>query len=161
MPIATITLVISIGYASVLSFINLYAIEIDLVDTASLLFLVYAIATFLSRPFNGRLIDTKGANFVMYPGLILFSIGMFVLSAASNSFTLLASGVLIRLGFGNMQSTTQAIAVKLTPPHRIGIATSTFLLFLDGGIGFGPFFLGDDLHINTASLYQKHSFLIQ
>lgn len=142
MPIAIVTLTISISFASILSFINFYAIEIDLVNTASFFFLVYAIVTLLSRPFTGRLIDIKGANLVMYPGFILFSIGMFVLSAASNSFMLLTSSVLIGLAFGNMQSVAQAIAVKLTPPHRMGLATSTFFIFLDGGLGVGPFFIG-------------------
>ena len=41
-----------------------------------------------------------------------------------------------------MQSCTQAIAVKLTPPHRMGLATSTFFIFLDAGLGFGPYLLG-------------------
>lgn len=142
MPIAMVTLAISIGFSSVLSFINFYAREIDLVNAASFFFLVYAIATLLSRPFSGRLVDKKSANFIMYPAFILFSIGMFVLSMAGNSFMLLASGVLIGLGFGNMQSTAQMIAVKLTPPHRMGLATSTYFLFLDGGLGIGPFILG-------------------
>ena len=41
-----------------------------------------------------------------------------------------------------MQSSTQAIAVKLTPSHRLGLATSTFFIFLDAGLGFGPYLLG-------------------
>jgi MFS family permease len=58
------------------------------------------------------------------------------------SATLLLAGVLIGLGFGNMQSSTQAVAVKVTPPHRMGLATSTFFIFLDAGLGFGPYILG-------------------
>jgi MFS family permease len=41
-----------------------------------------------------------------------------------------------------MQSSSQAIAVKLTPPHRMGMATSTFFIMLDAGLGFGPYILG-------------------
>lgn len=41
-----------------------------------------------------------------------------------------------------MQSCTQAIAVKLTATHRMGLATSTFFIFLDAGLGFGPYLLG-------------------
>lgn len=141
-PIALITLIIALCYSGVLSFINFYAVEIDLVQTASFFFLVYSLAILVSRPFTGRLMDVKGANFVMYPGFILFTIGMLLLSFTHNSFTLLLSGVLIGLGFGNMQSCTQAIAVKLSPPHRMGLATSTFFIFLDAGLGFGPYLLG-------------------
>ena len=141
-PIAFITLVLAFCYSSVLSFINFYAREIDLVQTASFFFLVYSIAVLVSRPFTGRLMDVKGANYIMYPAFILFTAGMLLLSSAHNSITLLLSGILIGLGFGNMQSCTQAIAVKLTPPHRMGLATSTFFIFLDAGLGFGPYLLG-------------------
>jgi MFS family permease len=141
-PIALITLVVAFCYSSVLSFINFYAIEIDLVSTASFFFLVYSIAVLLSRPFTGRLMDVKGANYVMYPAFVLFAAGMMLLASAHNSVTLLLGGALIGLGFGNMQSCTQAIAVKLTPPHRMGLATSTFFIFLDAGLGFGPYLLG-------------------
>lgn len=41
-----------------------------------------------------------------------------------------------------MQSSTQAIAIKLMPPHRMGLATSTFFIFLEAGLGFGPYLLG-------------------
>jgi MFS family permease len=141
-PIALITLVVAFCYSSVLSFINFYAIQIDLVSAASFFFLVYSIAVLISRPFTGRLMDVKGANYIMYPAFILFTAGMLLLSSAHNSITLLLSGILIGLGFGNMQSCTQAIAVKLTPPHRMGLATSTFFIFLDAGLGFGPYLLG-------------------
>lgn len=140
-PIALITLIIGFCYSSVLSFINFYAIEIDLVGAASFFFLVYSIAVLLSRPFTGRIMDVKGANYVMYPSFILFTAGMLLLGSAHSSITLLVAGILIGLGFGNMQSCTQAIAVKLTPPHRMGLAKSTFFIFLDAGLGFGPYLL--------------------
>ncbi|KON88255.1 multidrug MFS transporter [Sporosarcina globispora] len=141
-PIAFITLAIAFGYSGVLSFINFYAIEVDLVKAASFFFLIYSAAVLVSRPFTGRLMDIKGANYVIYPAFIFFAAGMFVLSTANRSFTLLLAGALIGLGFGNMQSCTQAVAVKLTPAHRMGLATSTFFIFLDAGLGFGPYLLG-------------------
>ncbi|MGG4266247.1 MFS transporter [Peribacillus simplex] len=142
LPISIITLLLAFCYSSVLSFISFYAIEIDLVNTASFFFVVYAVAVLLSRPFSGPLMDRKGANFIMYPAFLIFGVGLLLLSITTNSFTLLAAGFLIGLGFGNMQSSSQAIAVKLTPPHRMGIATSTFFIMLDAGLGFGPYLLG-------------------
>ncbi|MEC0297704.1 MFS transporter [Peribacillus frigoritolerans] len=142
LPISIITLLLAFCYSSVLSFISFYAIEIDLVNTASFFFVVYAVAVLLSRPFSGPLMDRKGSNFIMYPAFIIFGIGLLLLSMTTNSFTLLAAGFLIGLGFGNMQSSSQAIAVKQTPPHRMGMATSTFFIMLDAGLGFGPYILG-------------------
>lgn len=142
LPIAVIIMILSLGYSSVLSFINFYAIELDLVSTASLFFVVYAIAILLSRPFTGRLMDLRGENSVMYPAFILFAIGLFILSGATTSSIFLLAGALIGLGFGNMQSTTQAIAVNVASPSRVGLATSTYYIALDAGLGFGPYVLG-------------------
>ncbi len=142
LPIGFITLAVAFCYSSVLSYINFYAIEINLVTAASFFFLVYSIAILLSRPVTGRLMDQKGANIIMYPAIIIMAAGMLILSSASNSFTLLVAAALIGLGFGNIQSCTQAIAIKLTPIHRMGLATSTFFIFLDAGLGFGPYLLG-------------------
>lgn len=141
-PISTVILIGALCYSGVLSFINFYGREIQLVEAASFFFLVYSIAILFSRPFTGRLMDRKGANYVMYPGFLLFIIGMVLFSIAQNSFILLASGVLMGLGYGNIQSVSQAIAIKRTPIHRMGLATSTYFIFLDAGLGFGPYLLG-------------------
>jgi len=141
-PIALVTLFIAFCFSSVLSFMNFYAIELDLIQAASLFFLVYAISVLISRPLTGRLIDKKGANYVMYPAFVLLASGLFLLGNAESSLTFLMAASLIGFGFGNMQSCTQAIAVKITPMHRMGMATSTFFIFLDAGLGFGPYLLG-------------------
>lgn len=141
-PIAFVTLFIAFCFSSVLSFMNFYAIEQDLIQAASFFFLVYALSILVSRPFTGRLMDARGANFVMYPAFGLLAAGLVLLGTANSSFTFLLAASLIGFGFGNMQSCTQAIAVKLTPMHRMGMATSTFFIFLDAGLGFGPYVLG-------------------
>ena len=160
-PIALVCLAIALCYSSVLSFINFFAMEEDLVQAASYFFLVYAIAILVSRPFTGRLMDLKGANFVMYPAFAIFAAGLFLLSVTSSSTGLLVAGALIGLGFGNMQSTTQAVAVELTPPHRMGLATSTFFISMDAGLGFGPYLLGFAIPlIGYSSLYAILGFAV-
>lgn len=141
-PISMITLIIAIGYAGLLSFFNLYAEEANLEQAASVFFVVYAFSILLSRPFTGPLIDRMGANIVMYPTFALYGGGMILLAFAQNGAMLLTAAVLIGLGFGNMQSSIQAIAIQVTPPERVGLATSTFYIFLDAGLGLGPYLLG-------------------
>ncbi|WP_397536626.1 MFS transporter [Rummeliibacillus pycnus] len=141
-PIAIITVCMALGYAGILSFINFFAKERDLIAASSFFFVVYAIAILLTRPFSGRLMDTKGANYVMYPCFVLFGLGLLLLSTAHSSVVLLVSGAMIGIGYGNLSSAAQAIAVKLTPPHRMGLATSTYFIALDGGLGIGPYLLG-------------------
>jgi MFS family permease len=141
-PISIVCAVLYFCYSSVLSFIMAYAKEIHLAEAATFFFIVFAIAIFLSRPFTGRLFDLKGENFIMYPGIILFVIGMTVLSQAHYGYTLLLAGAFIGFGLGVVQSGGQAISVKVTPPHRLGLANSTFYIFIDTAIGLGPFLFG-------------------
>lgn len=150
-PIAFVTLAVAFCFSSVLSFMNFYAIEKDLLEAASVFFLVYAISVLISRPFTGRLMDLKGANYVMYPAFVLLAAGLLLLGTADNSWSFLIAASLIGFGFGNMQSCTQAIAVKVTPRERMGMATSTFFIFLDAGLGFGPYVLGIILGVLSFS----------
>jgi len=105
-------------------------------------FLVYAVTVFISRPLSGRLLDIRGANFVVYPSLFIYAIGMLLFSQANHGMALLLAGVLIGLGYGNFISSAQAISIKGLPPHRLGLATSTFFIFVDLGFGVGPYLLG-------------------
>lgn len=142
LPIGILIMLFAGGYAGILTFINFFAEERDVVAASSLFFFVYAIALLLTRPFTGRLMDAKGANVIMYPGIMLFAIGLILLSFAHSSFTLLLAGAIIGIGYGNVASTFQALAIKVTLPEKMGLATSTYFIGLDIGLGFGPYFLG-------------------
>lgn len=141
-PISIIIAIIGFSYSSILSFLTSYTKEINLIDAASIFFIIYSVFILISRPFTGRLFDVKGANIVIYPSLVLFALGLALVGQASYSYTLLVAGAIIGLGYGTIISCSQAIAVKESPRHRIGLATSTFFVCLDMGIGIGPFLLG-------------------
>src|SRR5699024_5555998 len=141
-PIAIIALMIGFSYSGVMAFISFYAEEIKLVQTASYFFIVYAVVVLFTRPFTGRLLDRRGANIVVYPCLVLFVIGMSLFSQATSSWMLLLAAVFIGIGYGNFNSVAQAVAIKLTAPHRFGLAISTYFIFFDLGLGFGPYILG-------------------
>ena len=141
-PISIIVLIVGFGYSVVLSFLSLYSRQLCLEEAASFFFLIYAIVVIFSRPFSGRLLDARGANFVVYPCILFFSIGMLVLSQATYGITLFLSGAIIGLGYGNFLSCGQAISVKSTSPNRFGLATATYYMFLDIGFGVGPYLFG-------------------
>ncbi|WP_322413495.1 MFS transporter, partial [Clostridium perfringens] len=73
-PISIVSALIAFGYSSILTFITPYVKEINLAYAGSFFFIVYAVFVFVSRPFTGKWLDTKGENFVMYPSIILFAI---------------------------------------------------------------------------------------
>lgn len=142
LPISVILILMGIGYSSIVSFINSYAIEIQLEEVASFFFLIYAAVLFISRPIAGKLQDAKGDNFVMYPSLILFSLCLLLLGIAQSGFVLLLAGIFLALGYGTIMGSAQAIAIKESPKHKRGLATSTFFIFMDLGMGLGPYLVG-------------------
>ncbi len=141
-PISMIVLIVAFSYSGLLSFVTTYSSEIQIVEAGGYYFLVYAFAVLLTRPFSGKLFDLKGTNSVVYPSLIFFTIGMLVISQATTSFIFLLGAVFIGIGYGNFQSSTQALAIKVTPIERIGLANSTYFIFLDLALGIGPLIIG-------------------
>ncbi|WP_020007332.1 MFS transporter [Salinicoccus albus] len=142
MPIGLVVLIICMAYSTVLSFMTLFSEAQNLVEASSYFFLVYAIVILLSRPITGRIMDQKGANVVMYPAFIVLAIGYLMLGLTSTGFMLLLSGVLIGFGYGNFQSISQALCIKLADAKNVGLATSTYFISLDFGLGVGSYVLG-------------------
>jgi MFS family permease len=141
-PVSIVAFIISFCFSGVLAFMSMYAQQNQLTEYASFFFLIYALTVLVSRPFSGRVLDLKGANKVMYPCLIIFAAGMILLSHAVTGFILLISGVIIGIGYGNAQSCAQAVSVKVVPAERLGLATSTYFILYDFGLGAGPYVLG-------------------
>lgn len=142
LPVSFIALLIGFAYSGVMTFITFYAREINLVEAASYFFLAYAGIVVISRPITGKMMDVRGPNIIVYPCIIVFAIGMLLFSQASAGWMLLLAAVLIGFGYGNFNSIAQTIAVKVTEPHRFGLATSTYFILYDLGLGVGPFILG-------------------
>lgn len=142
LPIAGLTLLMGICYASLMSFINVYAKEIDLVTAGSYFFLVYGAFLFISRPVAGKILDARGDNIVIMPSIMMFSISLLLLSMVSSTFVFLLAAMFAALGFGTYMSCVQAVSAKVAPRNKIGLAISTFFIGLDTGVGLGPIFLG-------------------
>ena len=142
LPIALVCGLLYFGYSSLLTFLTPYATEIGLAKAASVFFVVYAIAMFVTRPFTGRAFDRKGPHLVMVPAFIAFSCGMVLLAFSSNDLMLLGSAIPLGFGVGTVQSCGLAMAVRVASDARLSIANATFYMLLDVGVGIGPILLG-------------------
>ena len=80
--ISLVSFFFALVYASIVSFVSVYAEELQLTEVASYFFIVYVIALLISRPFTGKWFDQYGANVIMIPSIISFALGMFLLSQA-------------------------------------------------------------------------------
>lgn len=141
-PISLTAALLAIAYSGILSYIPSYAKEIGLNSFSSYYFVVYAVIMVLARPFTGKLFDKLHRNYIVYPTLLLYVVGLIVLASAHSAFAFLLSAAIIGLGYGSLFPCLQAIAIQSAPKERTGLATSTFFIFFDSGIGVGSVLLG-------------------
>lgn len=140
LPISIVIFIVGFSYSSILSYITSFAETMDIVTASSFFFICYALVSFLSRPVTGKIFDQKGPNYIIFPTFLFFAIGLIILALSMNSFLLIFSAVFVGLGYGTLVPSAQTVAIKSSP--SIGVATSTFFIFLDLGSGIGPFTLG-------------------
>lgn len=161
LPVSFLAFLMTASYMPILSFIGDYSMSINLVEAGSWFFIFYAGVSMFSRPASGRLFDNLGHNFVLLPSIIIFMVALIILSISDNSFLLLFSAVLTGLGYGSFFSSGQSYALFNAPRNRLGLATSTYYIFLDIGGGIGPYifgFAGEKL--GYSAMYQISALLV-
>lgn len=161
LPVSFLAFLMTAAYMPVLSFISDYSSSINLVEAGSWFFIVYAAVSMFARPASGRIFDSLGYNFVLMPAVIIFMFALIMLSVSDNSFLLLFSALLTGLGYGSFFSGGQSYALLNAPKNRLGLATSTYYIFLDIGGGIGPYifgFAGESL--GYKSMYQIGAFIV-
>lgn len=141
-PVGMIIGLVGFSYASILSFVPVYAEEVGLVQVASAFFIVYAIFMIAFRSPLGRLMDEKGGPFVLIPSLLIFGIGLIALGFSTTPFFFLFAAALIGLGYGSLMPGFQTLAIQSTTPKRSSHALSTFFIFYDVGMALGAYSLG-------------------
>lgn len=141
-PISVITAIVYLSYASVMAFLSAFSQSVQLEEAAKYFFVVLAAITFFARPFAGKVLDRKGENMMMYPAFIVLAAGLALLSQANGGALLLLSAAVIGLGMGTLQSGSFAIANKVSPDHRLGIANATYFTIAEVGVGLGPIVMG-------------------
>jgi predicted MFS family arabinose efflux permease len=119
------------------SYIVLYA-QTKGIANVSLYFTVCAAVLFIIRPFSGKLMDKKGLNIVVIPGIILAGISLFLIGRFASLSLILLTGIIRSVGQGSAQPSLQAACIKKAGKIRSGAAISTFLLGGDVGQGIGP-----------------------
>ena len=154
-PVSFFTALTSLGYVSILSFYRLYAVEVNLTAVFSWFFIIYSICLVITRPLAGRIQDNGGDKIVCVVGIIAQSLGLFLIAVAPSNITVILCAVCAALGFGTLNSACTAIITRNTPEHRRSYALSTFFIFCDATMGFGPALLGCFVSAGTgyAPLY--------
>ncbi|HLR39489.1 MAG TPA: MFS transporter [Jeotgalicoccus sp.] len=148
-------LILGFTQSTIFAFIGTYTLINGYYLAASLYFIVYSIATMLTRPITGRILDYRGPVGLIIATIIFNAIGYYILGGAVNDWMVLISAAIIGLGMGNYQSIAQATCVSLGDKDNIGLSTSTFFISLETGLGFGPLILGAvAAYVGYGSMYQ-------
>ena len=142
LPISIIAFFCGICYSTVLSFIGAYSQALGLLIGGSIFFCTYAVTSFFSRPLIGRFLDHHGGDAVMYPTLVILALCMLTVGFASHNIFFALGGILLGLSYSTVTSSGQALAIHGVSEEHIGLATSTFFVFTDLGVGVGPYVLG-------------------
>lgn len=142
LPISLAGSILAFSYGAITTFISVYAKELGMGAFASYFFMIFAAMIVISRPFTGKIFDRLGAHVLVYPGILLFTLGMIGLSLAQTPLVFLVTGGVIGLGFGALLPSFQTIAVQSSPDHRRGVATGTYFVLFDTGYGLGAYLLG-------------------
>ena len=150
-PVSFFTALTSLGYVSILSFYRLYAVEVNLTAVFSWFFIIYSICLVITRPLAGRIQDNGGDLIVCVVGIIAQSIGLFLIAVMPSNLTVIICAVCAALGFGTLNSACTSIITRRTPEHRRSYALSTFFIFCDATMGFGPALLG--LFVSASTGY--------
>lgn len=118
-------------------YLVLYADQYS-IKNVSIYFTLYAVAVFLVRPISGKLMDRKGLQYTVFPGMIICAVSLFLLGWTTTLWMILATGLLRALGQGAAQPSLQAGCINHVGRDRSGVATSTYFLGGDIGQGIGP-----------------------
>ena len=141
LPWALMGLFIGFTYSGVLVFIPIELNSIGAGVWGSVFFALFALMIIISRPLVGKIYARYGSRFVIYPGIILFIMGLAILGIADTPVGIIGTAPLLGLGYGAAQPAFQALAVQSAPIERAGVSTATYFLALDIAVGAGSIIL--------------------
>ena len=141
LPWALMGLFIGFTYSGVLVFIPIELNSMGAGIWGSAFFSIFAVMIIISRPLVGKAYARYGSTYIIYPGLVLFILGLLALGIATTPLTIILTAPLLGLGYGAAQPAFQALAIQSAPIERAGVSTATYFLALDISVGAGSVIL--------------------
>ncbi|MGH7828401.1 MAG: MDR family MFS transporter [Candidatus Binatia bacterium] len=144
---ATVAVLASMGVFGAISYFPLYLQGVLglTASRAGMVLLLLSLGWTAGSLLAGRFINRRGFRFTSTSGMVLLAVGfgLFVIPAKPVGIvTVLTSGIAIGIGMGLANLTTLVAAQTAVRPQRIGVATSTIMLFRTFGGAFGVSLLG-------------------
>lgn len=141
LPVCAVQFMLSFAVAIIVVFVSLNASRREHAD-AGLFFLAAAVVMLVTRLFAGKLYDRFGTVVALVPGLFAASASYVLLALPDTMASFLVAGMMYGIGVGIGMPVLNATVIQRVPPHRYGVASATYLLTIDLGIGLGGAFWG-------------------
>lgn len=139
---SAITALLTFVFGGLTAFIPLDALDRNLGNPA-VFFVTFSVVLIVVRPVTGRLSDRQARRgILLFPGIGLVALSLFVLSFTEAPWTLPVTAVLWALGFGVAQPVLRAMVLDLAPRERWGSANATLGSAYDLGTALGAVLLG-------------------
>ena len=102
-PVSLFTALTSLGYVSILSFIDYMLLKLIWLVFFLGFFIVYSVVLLLSRPIAGRIQDKNGDMLICVVGILAQSFGLFLIAVFPCSLTVFVCAVCAALDFGTFE----------------------------------------------------------
>lgn len=144
-----------LGFGALIPYIPLLADEKAIINPG-LFYTVYSFSLIFSRGLTGGFADRFGRGTVLWPGMILVTVALFMLSWSSLEWVFLVAAAIYGLSAGSVQPSLLAVAVDRAPKRETGSAMATFTLLNDLGTAVGQFlmaYLGAEMGYGNSLLW--------
>ena len=140
-------------YSAITAFLIIYSKEAG-IEKPSIFFTIYSVCILVVRLCSGKIVDTKGPEFILVPGAFFFVGCLLLLSNLKETWMLYGAAVCLGLGYSPNLSTLMAVSFKRTGRQNRGAVSSTINIGMDLGQGIGSSVAGlVALHFGYSALY--------
>jgi len=140
-PPSLIMLFLCFAQSAVISFLAIYAKEMDL-GNIGLFFTIASVAIFFSRFFVGKVGDRWGIKYALIPCILLSSASLFLIALFPVNWVLMCIAVPYGLGFGAAGPIINTLVIESCDESHRSSANSMYFASLDIGLGVGSSVLG-------------------
>ena len=140
LPNVILIAVLTIGIGLVNSYIVMLGNERGIWGVG-LFFVVNSLLLLVTRPYFGKLTDKKGVQYAVIPGFIFTSMGLIIIGFSYSLWMILIAAAVIAVG-NSAAPALQAESLRKLSINRRTVATGTFLIGIDLGMGMGMTFGG-------------------
>ncbi|KPM48889.1 MFS transporter [Jiulongibacter sediminis] len=142
-PVAVVVFLSTFGYGAVLTLTPDLS-KVHGLENKGIYFLIFTLASLLTRILGGKISDKKGRVNVLIAGALIMVLALGLTSVTSHVYYFYLGGFFFGIAWGIISPSYQAWTVDLCTEETRGRAVATMYIALEAGIGSGailPMFL--------------------